>query len=181
MKNMKKLMVAAALATGVLVPSVFAQAPPPQPGVEVKRLGYFEGQWKVETESKQSFPAFPAGKYTGTQTCQWFTGGFHLVCRSDVTTPSGATRGESIYGYDPLAKTYTLYNFGSSGNGSFVRGTVSGPVWTWNYEGMVDGKLLKVRNTATEQSPTSATVKSETSLDGGAWTVLYDGKLTKVK
>ena len=180
---MKKLMVAAGLAIGVLVPSVFAQAPPPKPGVEVKRLGYFEGQWKVETESKQSFPAWPAGKYTGTQACQWFTGGFHLVCRSDVTTPSGTEKGESIYGYDPLAKTYTLYNFGSSGNASFVRGTVSGPVWTWtwNSEGTVDGKLLKVRNTVTEQSPTSATIKNEVSFDGGAWTVLYEGSLTKAK
>jgi hypothetical protein len=84
-------------------------------------------------------------------------------------------------GYDPNEKTYTYYANSSQGEGFFVRGNVSGMVWTWNSESKMDGKLVKIRVTVTEQSPTSYAFKLEGSFDGSPWAVLEEGKATKAK
>jgi len=175
-----KRIVIAALGIGVLVSGVFAQTPPRKPGDEQKRIGYFAGRWNFEGEAKPS-PMGPGGKFTASETCEWFAGGFHLVCHSEGTGPMGAIQGRSVMGYDPSEKTYTYYALNNLGDGFFVRGTVSGQVWTWNSESKVNGKLMKVLVTITEQSPTSYGFKMEASFDGGAWAVLEEAKATKAK
>ena len=49
---MDRLVIAVALPIAVLGPAMFAQSPQPESATEIGRLGYFEGQWKVETESR---------------------------------------------------------------------------------------------------------------------------------
>ena len=71
---------------------VAAQAPPQKPGPEHKRLERMVGQWQYEGEAKAS-PLGPAGKISGSETCEWFQGGFGVVCRSKGTGPKGPMTG----------------------------------------------------------------------------------------
>ena len=71
--------VAALVVVGHL--AVLAQAPPaPKPGPEHQKLAYFVGTWTNEGEMKPS-PMGPGGKITGKDTCEWFEGGFSVICR----------------------------------------------------------------------------------------------------
>jgi len=172
----------ASIAAGLVLASagMTAQPPKPTPGPEHKRLAFFAGQWKMEGESKES-PMGPAGKFTGTETCDWFAGGFQLVCHSKGTGPKGPITGMSVMGYDPATKSYTYYAASSLGDNFFVHGQVQGKVWTWSDEAMMEGKKIKFTATVTEESPTSSSFKFEMSVDGGPMTVVETGKSTKTK
>ena len=159
---------------------VAAQATKPAPGPEHKRIGFFAGQWKFEGEAKES-PLGPAGKFTGTETCEWFAGGFQLVCRSKGTGPKGPATGMAVMGYDPGRKAYTYYAATSLGDNIFVRGQVQDKVWTWADEATMEGKKMKFVATITEESPTTNSFKLELSVDGGPLTVIETGKSTKIK
>lgn len=161
--------------------AVIAQTPPPmKPGPEQKRIAYFAGQWNFVGEAKPS-PMGPAGKITSAETCEWFAGGFHLVCRTKGTNPRGAATGHSVTAYDQARKTYTFFAISSLGDNIFARGQVDGKVWTWTDEMTVDGKAMKIRATVTEETPTSYSFKLEASMDGGATMVIEEGKATKGK
>jgi Protein of unknown function (DUF1579) len=176
---MKKLLFAA-LTAGLLSTPALAQPPARKPGEEEKRIGFFAGTWTFEGEVKAS-PMGPAGKSSGRDTCEWFPGAFHLVCRGEGTSPMGTSKSQSIFGYDPNEKTYTFYLNSSLGDGFFGRGNVSGKVWTWNFENKMEGKLMKGRVTITEESPTAYSFKTESSVDGGPWTLIEEAKARKVK
>jgi hypothetical protein len=45
----------------------------------------------------------------------------------------------------------------------------------------VEGKPTKLRYIEVQVSPTSYTYQAEASIDGGPWTVIAEGKVTKVK
>ena len=172
-----------AVASGVFATGVFAQTPPRKPGPEQMRLGWLAGTWNFQNEARPSptGPRWVSPEFSGTETCQWFAGAFHMVCQVEATGPMGAVSGQSIFAYDPSEKTYTLYYISSLGEASFLRGTVAGLLWTWNLDRKVEGRLTKTRITVTEQSPTSYALKQEVSFDGGAFAVVLEGKGTKVK
>ena len=172
----------ASLAVAVVLASsgVAAQAPKPTPGPEQKRLANFAGQWKFEGETKES-PLGPAGKTSGTETCEFLAGGFHLVCNSKGTGPRGPSTGMSVMGYDPGRKAYTYYAASSLGDNIFVRGQVEGKVWTWSDEATIEGKKMKIVATVTEETATTNLFKLEVGVDGGPMTVVETGKSTKVK
>ena len=172
-------MLIAAVATGVIASGLVAQGSPRKPGPEQERIGAFAGRWTYEGEAKQSAMG-PGGKIKVSETCEWFAGGFHLVCRSEGRGPMGPGKGQSAMGYDPAEKTYTYHAINSHGDGFFVRGNVSGPVWTWSNESKVEGKSMKIRATVTEKSPTAYAFKLESSFDGGPWEVIEEGRGTKV-
>src|SRR5688500_18254741 len=66
-----------------------AQAPQPQkPGPEHQRLAYFVGTWTGDGEMKPG-PFGPGGKMSSKDTCEWFEGGFVVVCRGDGKSPMG--------------------------------------------------------------------------------------------
>lgn len=86
---MKRLTMASFLlivAHAASVPAATAQQP--KPGPEVQRLGYYLGSWRGEGETKGG-PFGPAGKLSSTTTCEWFAGGFQLVCRGEERGPTG--------------------------------------------------------------------------------------------
>ena len=87
MKSTLTAAIGIALATMVVAAQQPAQAP--KPGPEQKRIEYFAGNWSFEGEAKQS-PLGPAGKISSTESCSWFAGGFHLVCRPKGTGPMGS-------------------------------------------------------------------------------------------
>ena len=162
--------------------AVLAQAtkpPKPTPGPEQKRIAVFAGQWNYQGEAKDS-PLGPAGKITATENCEWFAGGFQLVCRSKGTGPRGPVTGMSILGYDPGRKAYTYSAVSSLGDNIFVRGQVQDKTWTWTDEATLEGKKVKIVATVVEETPTSTSFKLEASVEGGPMTVIEQGKSTKV-
>jgi hypothetical protein len=158
-----------------------AQTPqPPKPGPEVQKLAYTVGTWKVEGEAKAG-PFGPAGTFSGTETCEWFAGGFHVVCRSEGTGPAGKATELAILAYDVEAKAYTYHYISSRGESGSCKGALTGNTWTWLWDAKAAGKPAKYRLTEVEVSPTSSTFKLENSVAGGPWTVIEEGKATKVK
>ena len=167
----------------VLVGSVAAWAQDaPKPGPEHKKLEYYTGKWSSESEVKAN-PFMPPGKYTSTDACGWFQGGFAVVCHSDGGGPMGPMKGMGIMGYSSEEKTYTYYGVDSSGMVSTTvsRGSVQGDTWVYTDESKMGGKLVKSRYTMKLLSPTAYTFKWEMQGEGGAWSTLMEGKSTKVQ
>ena len=170
----------AILGVALFTSALAAQQPsPPKPGPEQKRIGYFAGDWTFQGEAKQS-PMGPAGKISSTESCSWFAGGFHLVCRTKGTGPTGSSTSQSTMSYDSGRKAYTYHSINSMGSVIFVRGQVDGKVWTWTDDVTIEGNTVKIRATVTEESPTAYSFKLEAG-DGGAMAVIEEGRATKVK
>ena len=80
----------------------------PKPGPEQKTLGYFAGKWTSEGEMKPG-PFGPGGKMTSVDTCEWFAGGFQLVCRGQGGGAMGPMTTLGVLAYNPADKAYTFY------------------------------------------------------------------------
>lgn len=155
-----------------------AQVPQmPKPGPEIKRLQYFVGTWKAEYELKPG-PMGPGGKVTAVDQSHWMPGGFFVETRTAGNGVMGVLKGLAIMGYDPVAKTYTYDAFNNFGEADHFKGTVQGDTWTWNSEGMFNGKPTKLRFIAREVSPAMYTMKFEIAA-GDDWTTAMEGKVTK--
>jgi len=163
--------------------AVVAQAPKmPAPGPEHQRLGYFVGKWTSEGEMKPG-PMGPGGKLTSSDTCEWFEGRFAVICRSEGTTPMGASKSVGILGYSTEEKVYTYYGVDNTNMtmASVPRGTVQGATWTYADESMMGGNKVKSRVTIKEISPTSYTFTMELQGPDGKWTPMMESRNTKVK
>jgi uncharacterized protein DUF1579 len=160
-----------------------AQAPPAaKPGPEHKKLGYFVGKWTGEGELKPG-PMGPGGKMTSSDDCQWFEGGFSVICHSEAKMPTGASKSIGILGYSPEEKVYTYYGVDNTSMtmASVPKGTIQGDTWTYNDEGMMGGKKMKTRVTIKEVSPTVYTFKMEMQGQDGKWMPMMESKNTKVQ
>lgn len=169
-----------ALCLGAIVIGVaFAQAPEaPKPGPEHKALSYFAGRWTSESEMKPG-PYGPGGKMTSQDTCEWFAGGFQLVCRSQGKGPMGPTSSMGVLTYSLADKAYTYYGIDSMGSSELSKGTHSGKTWTFTSKSNMRGESFNSRYTIVETSPTSYTFKWDTSPDGTKWSTMMEGKTTK--
>jgi hypothetical protein len=154
-----------------------AQAPPegPKPGPEHKKLEYFLGTWKVESEIKAN-EYVPAGKGVTTATITLGPGGFYVESRAEGQIP----RTDGIIAYDSHAKVYTEFYASSAGLVGTGTGTVNGNTWTWMIEDKVFGKAVKGRTTITTLSPTQYISKYEMDDGKGGYTTIVEGKATKV-
>lgn len=161
---------------------VAAQAPgaAPKPTPEHKRLGYFVGKWTTEGKMEAS-PMGPAGPITQTDTCDWFSGGFAVVCHSDGKTPIGPSKSIGILGYSTEEKVYTYYGVDNSPMtmASVPKGTLQGDTWTYTDEGMMGGQKYKSRITIKELSPTEYSFKMEMQGPDGKWAPMMEAKSTK--
>jgi hypothetical protein len=171
------------LAAGLLAATAAIQAQEkkmeaPKPGPEVKKLGYFVGSWTSAGEIKQN-PFMPVGKMTSTSKCEWFPGGFHVVCHESGKGPMGAMHGLGIMAYNAEDKVYTYAGADSSGMSVAAKGNVDGTTWTYTSEDKMGGKTFHGRYTMVAASPDSYTFKYEMSEDGNTWMTLMDGKTTK--
>jgi hypothetical protein len=175
---MLRFVLATGLAVGIVAAAISAQAPAQRPGPEHARLSAFAGQWNYTGDAKAS-PLGPAGKVTSSETCAWFDGEFHLVCRATGTGPRGQVTGMSVMGYDPARHAYTYHAITSLGDNVFIRGRVDGKVWTWSDETTIDGKAVKIHVTVTEQTPSLYGVRVEASMDNGPTMLVEEGTSTK--
>jgi hypothetical protein len=176
MRTVVSGVVAVLLGTAIVV----AQATPPKPGAEHKRLERLVGRWNFQGEAKAS-PLGPAGKNSGSETCEWFQGGFAVVCRAKGTGPKGAMTNMSVISYDQARKAYTYYAVSNQGDNIFVRGTISGNVWTFEDTAEIEGQTIKIRATMTEESPTVSAFKLEVGPPNGQMMVVEEGRSTKQK
>ena len=127
-------------------------------------------------------PMGPGGKMTETSTCEWFSGGFYLVCRSDGRGSSGEIHGLGILGYSSDRKRYTYYGIDNSGTGGDpAYGDVAGDTWTWEGESLMGGQTVKGRYVVKQLSPDKYSWKWEMSVAGGAWTPVGEGTDTRIK
>ena len=157
-----------------------AMPPMPKPGPEVQRLAYFAGTWKT-VGAMEASEFGPGGKFTGTDHTEWLPGGFFLVTHSDGDMGAmGKMKEMSTMGYDTNKKVYTYHAVNSMGQEETYTGTVKGSDWDWRGDDVMNGKPIKGRFTTHEDSPTSYSMKFESSTDGGkTWKTAMTGKATK--
>ncbi len=157
--------------------STEAQAPqdPPKPGPEVKKLDYNIGTWNVEGESKP-FGPIPGGKFTSIEKCEWYPGGFFVMCHSEGTGPMGPAKGVSFMGYDPNERVYTYHEFTSTGEAIDSKGTVNDDTWKWTAESQMGDTKMSVRVTIKQVSKTEYTFKLEMSQNGGEFALVEEAK-----
>ena len=162
----------------LLGPVARAQNPKaPKPGPEHERLGYFVGKWKGEGTIGEN-PFMPSGKFTSTDTCEWFEGKFAVVCRSQGKGPMGPTRGLGIMSYSAGEKVYTYYGVenGPMTMTTVPRGTVEGDTWTYTDESKMGDQTVKSRYVIRQIDKNSYTFKWETQGPDGQWKTLVEGK-----
>ena len=162
--------------------TVAAQQPAgtPQPSLEHKKLAAFVGTWTDEAVMKPG-PFGPGGKMSLTETCEWFTGGFSVVCHTETTGFMGDLKTLSVLSYDREEKVYNLYTLNSMGWSDAAKGTVDGDTWTFNGDSKMGGKRVRTRSTIKLPSPDSATMKSEASVDGEPMTLFMELKGTRLQ
>ena len=180
---MKHGKLAILLTSGLLLAASAARAQEkkmeaPKPGPEVKKLGYFTGNWKSEGEIKQN-PFMPSGKFSSNDNCEWFPGGFHVVCHSTGKGPAGAMHGLGIMGYNAEEKVYTYAGIDNGGMSEAAKGHVDGNNWVYTSEDKMGGKTYHGRYSMVTAAPDSYTFKYETSEDGNNWMTIMEGKTTK--
>ncbi len=156
------------------------QAGPPQPGPEEKRLSYFVGKWIEEVDVKPS-PLDPGHKGTINETCDWFPGGFQVVCHGDFSGTVGERKHLSLFSYSREDKVYLFYQIISDGDWDAARGTVQGDTWTWLSEFKIGGKVIKGRFIYKEVSADTTTMKGELQGDDRRWNLLMEMKARRVK
>jgi hypothetical protein len=146
----------------------------PKPGPEHKALDFFAGKWEFSADMKPG-PMGPGGKVSTRDSCDWFEGGFALVCRGEGENPNGKTKSVAIMTYDTDKKAYTYYGVESGMPVAHAAGQKKGD--TWVYEG--DSGGMKSRVTVKETSPTSYSFKFEFSQDGTNWMTVMEGSAKK--
>src|SRR4026209_301428 len=140
-----------------------ASAEQPKPGPEIQKLAYYLGTWTGEGETKGG-PFGPAGKLSSTMTCDWFAGGFHLVCRGEERGPTGKRTFLNILAYDEKAKAYTEYGISSLGESEYsTGGSIVGNKRTFvkDLDSDVEGKRTKLTYTEVQVSPILYTYQAE--------------------
>jgi hypothetical protein len=164
--------------------AVFAQTPaaPPKPGPETKKLAPFVGKWTSTGElPKDAMGPGTGGKITGTETCEWVSGGFALLCRdAGEGGGMGKSSGVGVLAYDPEAKTYTYSGVDSSGMVTNSHGSVSGDTWTWTTKGTMNGQPMEMRYTIKWTSKDAYEFKFEGGPDANSLKVMMEGKQTRV-
>jgi Protein of unknown function (DUF1579) len=175
----------AILVVSVLFTALSAQAEEkkkmemPKPGPEVKKLAYFAGTWKSEGDLKENPFGMPSGKFSSTDKCEWFSGGYSVVCHSTGKGPTGAMHGIGILAYNGEDKVYTYYGIDNMGYGGLSKGNVDGNNWVYTSDEKMGGKAFHGRYSMETSSPDSYTFKYETSEDGQKWMTVMEGKSTK--
>jgi Protein of unknown function (DUF1579) len=157
-----------------------AQQPPEplKPMPEHKALGYFAGKWTSQSAMKPGAYG-PGGKMTSKDDCQWFEGGFQLVCHSQAQGPVGSMASMGIMTYNPNERVYSYYGIDNKGMSELSIGRKEGSKWTFMSTTQMGDQTMKSRYTIIEGTPTAYTFKWETSPDGAQWSTLMEGKSTK--
>lgn len=156
--------------------AVAAEPPPrPEPTAEHAVLGTWVGSWQGSGNVKAN-PFGPGGTASWTDECTWFDdAGFHVVCRSEGTGPTGPMSGLGIMGFNPVRRVYTHYGIDNNGWGSYSEGTRSGDTWTFHSEESMGDVTYHSRFTIAMESEDRMAFTWAMSEDGETWTTLMTG------
>src|SRR5262245_45974232 len=95
---------------------------------------------------------------------------------------SSRVSGRGERAYDEKTKAYTEYGISSLGESEYqTGGTIVGNKRSFVFDTDLGGKPTKLRYTDVQVSPTLFTYQAEASVGGGPWTMIAEGKVTKVK
>ena len=98
----------------------------PKPAVELKKLGYFVGNWITQGMIAPG-PWGAGGKFSWRETTQWMDGKFFLVGHWDFKMPADmGGDGEELFviGFDTRHGVYTFNAFSSQGLHQVSKGTL---------------------------------------------------------
>ncbi|MGB7847229.1 MAG: DUF1579 family protein [Candidatus Acidiferrum sp.] len=181
MKKLAVLPLVILLILGVVV-TIGAQdsGTPPKPGPEHAKLSYFAGKWISEGDMKPS-PYGPGGKFTFTETCEWYSGNFALVCNSEGKMFGTTVKGMSIMSYDPGEKSYVYFETNNMGENNYSRGSVDGDTWTWTGESKMNGQTVHSRFTLKRISDDVSSYKFEMGAGSEPLALVMEGKQTRQK
>ncbi len=144
------LVLAAATAPG--------RAQPPQLRPEHRPLEFFVGKWGEGPAD----PSASSGAAGVVDSCEWFDGRFHLVCRSQDA--KGRSLDLSVLGFDPAQGVYTRFNITREGHQTMATGKLDGKTWRWRGGDKPGAKTMHF--TWTETSPDSYAYVVGTGVDG---------------
>jgi ketosteroid isomerase-like protein len=162
---------------GLMVPtgSVAANA-----SSDVKKLSDIVGRWQIDGKFQMD-PKNPEGAVVLALDCQWFAGGFQVVCLYSGTIAGAPLQETSTYSYNATTKSHEIYNVQSLGATVPGKVTIQPGMWTHVFDTRADGKPAKQRLTLTNMSPDGGDWKEEISVAGGAWMSIGGGKFAKAK
>lgn len=153
----------------------------PKPGPAEQALGYYVGTWKGHGQSMGGGFA-PAGKLSSEMTCDWFRGGFQVLCKGDETSPSGTRAFLDILSYDEQAKSYREYTINNEGDSEYDQdGIFAGNTMTYMLNVGDKSRPAKLRYTEVRVSPVLRTYRAEVAVGGAPWKVIAQGEIAKVK
>lgn len=152
-------------------------ASPPRP--EHLQLGFFVGRWKYAGDVRPG-PLGPGGKSSGTETCDWFSGKFFVVCRSEWVTGGAVSREMGIVGYSEARKHYSFYDIDDAqGEAAQGWGDFADSTWTWEEAQPVDGQAAKQRYTLREIAGDSFAFREEVAVGTQPWLLVETGTATR--
>lgn len=174
----RRILLGALMAVVTSASVVTAQPPAEKPAAEQKALERFVGTWKLEGTMEAS-PMGPGGKFSGTERCRMFEGGWHLVCDTTGTGPMGNMTGHMILTYDRAAKQYRYFAVNNMADAEMAMGTLSGNTWTWTSTMDMGGQKIHSRFVLVEDTPTKHSLKWDMSMDGKNYKTMMNATATK--
>jgi hypothetical protein len=152
-----------------------------RPGPEHEKLDVAVGSWTYEGLEQPSALG-PGGIWVGVERFEWLPGGFFPQMHREAEGPAGDVRHSIIFGYDPVAKTYTgqWYDFTSGGAASATI-EITGDTWLWSATGHT-GEDIAFQELCTltwANGLRSYSITCEKTAYGRTWTPSYEGTYTK--
>ncbi len=153
----------------------------PNPGAQRLQLGFFVGTWKYEGEAKPG-PLGSGGRVTGTETCEWFSGHFFVVCRSEWVTGTAVSRQMGIVGYSADRQRFSFYDIDDEqGEVAQGWGVFADSTWSWEEAQPIDGRPARQRYTLREISADRFTLREEVAVNAAPWILAETGTAIREK
>lgn len=149
----------------------------PTPGPEVKKLGYFVGNWLTQGTIFPG-PWGDGGKFSWTEKTEWMPGNFFVIGYWDFTMPEHlGGKGQEIFvmGYDISEALYTFDAFTSQGRHQVSRGVTSDNRWIWTSRAVYSDEKVEQKYEMEIVSAASYRLKFEICEDGVSWLSFMQG------
>jgi ketosteroid isomerase-like protein len=165
-------------APGLFLPTAAIMA---DAGAELKALEWLAGRWMWQSEAKVASAFGPAGKASTAMDCRWFSGGQHLFCTVDGSTPGGVYHDLMVFTYDGEAKAYRGFDIDNTGMATQFGVSPGKAAWTFRYDLKAEGKPVKMRMTLADMTADGCTFRQEMAAGGGPFAVISEGTAKKLK
>ncbi len=143
---------------------------------ELTKLSRYLGTWTYDGEDKT---ASDNRRVACKTVRQWIAGGSFVESRRECSTPHGNVTQLEVFGYDFGERRYMYWGFNGRFVSTYVTRAIDGATVTWTGIGWSSSNRC-VESFANDLA--SSADRCETSADGGgSWTIVAQGKSTKVQ